>query len=210
MSRPSKYLLPFIPFRVPMTVGFHTSPRHIPVTAHSPNPSHRLHSHPNVASQRLSLTHALSHLRDHLPKERLTGPLVRSTSCPSDCLHLDPSIDHPHTPCCFLATTRPERAADAPSSTPAPTLCPSNDQLPPRHLPSYIPLRTPIMVLQQAPISHFRPSAPSSIPHPFPLNNHPQRASDVRHLCPCNRLYLHTTLHTDNRRPPYPSHIPSQ
>ena len=35
LSHPSNYLLPFISFRVPMTVSSHTSPRRIPVAAHS-------------------------------------------------------------------------------------------------------------------------------------------------------------------------------
>ena len=64
--------------------------------------SNRFHLHPNVTSQWLSLTHTLSHFGDHLPNEQLNGPLVHSISRPSDCLHLHPSIDHPHPPCCFL------------------------------------------------------------------------------------------------------------
>lgn len=40
----------------------------------------------------------------------------------TDCLHLHPSVDHQHTPFCFPVTTCTERAADAPSSTPALTL----------------------------------------------------------------------------------------
>jgi len=40
----------------------------------------------------------------------------------ADCLHLHPSVDHQHTPFCFPVTTCTERAADAPSSTPALTL----------------------------------------------------------------------------------------
>jgi hypothetical protein len=59
--------------------------------------------HWQIASQRSSPP--VFQRRTPHPIERPACPLVHLTSRPSDCLHLHPSVDHPHTPYCFPATT---------------------------------------------------------------------------------------------------------
>ena len=126
--------------------------------------------------------------------------LVHPTSRPTDHLHLHPSVDYLHMPCCLPVTTCTQRTADAPScarqissippivSTCTPTLYPS-DHL--HHPPPYFPLRIPTTILQWVP------------------NDHP--VSNIHHLCPVHILVQQPSMpapHTLYRQLSAPSSIP--